>query len=282
MSARNWCYTLNNYTEEEMMSVLHTPCRYHIFGLEVGESGTPHIQGYIEFGKVMRRSACKKLFARAHWEVRMGSREEARDYCKKEGEWEEIGIWDEGGQGARADLQGLMRALRGGTPLIQLMEDSPQVVSNNLRFVDRYIALAERADTKDFRTVEVHALIGDAGTGKTRIVHDLCPDVFTVNAGETFPFDGYNGEKEILIDDFYGGIRYSDILRILDGHQYRVNVKGGYRYAQWTQVFITSNKEPQEWYSVGLTDALKRRISDVTMFCNEEVGNTVPPLEIEI
>lgn len=280
MSGRSWCYTLNNYSFEEQIMIEGIPCRYHVFGYEVGENGTPHIQGYIEFNKVMRLSAVKKLIERAHWEGRRGTRDEASNYCKKDGEFIEVGDYNAGGQGTRNDLRGLVNLVREGHNMLNIIEEIPEVAARNLRFMEKYIQLVEKEDTKAFRQVEVAVLVGDAGTGKSRIVHDLEPDVFTVNTDEAFPFEGYDGESAILIDDFYGGIKYCNLLRILDGHQYRVNVKGGHRYAKWTRIYITSNDKPESWYQRGLTPALARRINHVTTFCNDEAGNTEPLLDI--
>lgn len=108
----------------------------------------------------------------------------------------------------------------------------------------------------------------------------MAPDAFTVNPEDTFPFDGYDGEDAIIIDDFEGQLKYKHLLKILDGHQLRVNVKGGHRYARWTRVFITTNEEASGWYQRGLTPALQRRLTSVTRFCDEEEGNIVPPLPI--
>ena len=84
MAFRNWCYTINNYDEEELKSIADWPdVVYNVMGLEVGEEGTPHIQGYVEMNKKCRLSAMKKLNERAHWERREGKQHEAIDYCKK-------------------------------------------------------------------------------------------------------------------------------------------------------------------------------------------------------
>lgn len=279
MTSRSWVFTINNYTLAELEKLeFGTPCRYMIFGLEEGAQKTPHIQGYIEFDAPKRLSGVAKLLPRAHLEPRRGTRDEARQYCQKDDEWIEVGKWEAGGQGARTDLQGVMQMVKERKKILEIIEEAPITVANNLRFVDRYRELVEKEQTKDFRQVEVHAYVGDAGSGKTRKAHEDDPDIFTVNAGESFPFEGYDGEEAILIDDFYGDIKYHEILRILDGHQYRVNVKGGHRYARWNKVIITSNKVPEQWYQFGMTPALKRRISSVTMFCNEEPGNSVPAL----
>lgn len=277
MSQRSWVFTLNNPTVEETITLENCTCRYLIYGLEVGENNTPHYQGYIEFGKVMRLSACKKLLTRAHWEIRCGTREQARQYSMKDGDYIELGEWELGGQGTRNDLHDMIKLIKKNTPQLEILETLPEVVSRNMRFMEKYTALHEKETTKNFREVEVHVLWGDAGTGKTRKVFEECPDVFTVNSDEAFPFEGYSGETELLIDDFYGGIKYHNLLRILDGYQYRVNIKGSHRYAKWQKIYITSNDKPENWYSRGLTNALARRLTSVTEYRNNEAGNTMPP-----
>lgn len=182
----------------------------------------------------------------------------------KDGAFVEFGNWNDGGHGARTDLNGIMDLIKANLPKLEVMEEAPHVYSKHIRFCTEYRAACEAEFTKDFRNVEVTVYYGPAGSGKTsRVMDETNRDVFTVNAGETFPFDGYDGEESILIDDFYGTLKYGDMLRILDGHQYRVNIKGGLRYAQWTRVFITSNVPPAEWYKTGLTPALARRLNHV-------------------
>lgn len=283
MAARSWCFTLNNYTEEEVFAVADwadkADTRYIIFGFETGaKNGTEHIQGYIELKKPMRLSAMRTTYSqRAHWEARKGSREQARDYCKKEGVWEEYGCWEAGGQGARNDLKTVMDKMKAGASLEDVAYEEPAIVARNLRFFEKVEQWEEAKQTTAWRTVDVEVLYGDAGVGKTRKAVESSESYpFFVNCGEQFPFQGYNGQKTIVLDDFYGQIKYHEILRILDGHQYRVNVKGGHRYARWEKVWITSNKAPHEWYGIGLTPALKRRLNTVTMMRYEEPGNTGP------
>lgn len=95
-------------------------------------------------------------------------------------------------------------------------------------------------------------------------------EYYILDQAERVWFDGYEGEPRLVIDDFYGWIKYGMLLRILDGHQFRGEVKGGHIYGHWTTVIITSNKRPDEWYKDGLTPALARRINEVWEFKNDK------------
>lgn len=280
MTSRSYCFTINNPTDEDIKAITECNCRYIVFGREIGTTNNvPHIQGYIELDKPIRMKACGKLLGgRAHLEKRRGTREQARDYCTKDGNYEIRGDWAAGGQGKRTDIAGIMNQIKEGKKKLEMMEENPEVYSKHMRFINEYVAELEKESTREFRQLETHVLVGKAGSGKTKMAYESDPDIFVVDTTETFPFDGYNGEKTILLDDFYGGMPYSRLLRVLDGYQYRVNVKGGHRYAQWNKIFITSNEEPTQWYKIGLTEALKRRITSVTKFGNEVEGNSIPPL----
>lgn len=91
----NWTFTLNNYTPEDVLAMQNCPHKYLVFGYEVGEKGTPHLQGYIELMKKQRLSYLKKVHSTAHWEIRRGTAKQASDYCKKDGNFYEDGILSE-------------------------------------------------------------------------------------------------------------------------------------------------------------------------------------------
>lgn len=48
MQGHNWCFTVNNYTAEEIVAVKSLEYKYLVIGFEVGEEGTPHLQCYVE------------------------------------------------------------------------------------------------------------------------------------------------------------------------------------------------------------------------------------------
>lgn len=121
-----------------------------------------------------------------------------------------------------------------------------------------------------WRVVEVTVIWGPTGLGKTRWVraqhnpnemYILSPP-YHANARPWF--DGYDGEKVLLIDDMRDWLPLPLLLRLLDGYPISLEVKGAFVPALYTHVYITSNDQPKLWFPA-LTDndiaPLMRRIT---------------------
>lgn len=153
--ARNWCFTLNNYTEDEIQQIesLHpTSASYLCFGKETGKEGTPHLQGYVQLSTKKTLASVKKLIPRAHLEVAKGSPAQNKLYCSKEGDFREYG--SETCKGTRNDLESAKEAIRSGATLKQLREEHSEVMAKYPRFVRDYMA-----DQKDEPEIPNHALL---------------------------------------------------------------------------------------------------------------------------
>ena len=89
IQGKNWCFTLNNPTEIEIEQIEYEKQSFlkWVFGNEIGENGTPHIQGYICFKYKKRLTEVKKIIVRAHWEKRKGTEEQAVQYCMKDSKY---------------------------------------------------------------------------------------------------------------------------------------------------------------------------------------------------
>lgn len=91
-----WSFTINNYVsddgEEETFS--DALCSYLIEAHEVGESGTPHIQGYCQLKTAMTLNQMKAICPTAHFEVARGTPYQNFLYCAKgeqsHAEWHEL------------------------------------------------------------------------------------------------------------------------------------------------------------------------------------------------
>ena len=91
--AKKWCFTLNNYDENDISSIsskFRDVCSVALFAAEVGEQGTPHLQGFCEF-KIKCRPMSHGLTERIHWgddkgKSCKGTTKQNIDYCSKDGD----------------------------------------------------------------------------------------------------------------------------------------------------------------------------------------------------
>lgn len=276
MQRRNWCWTWNN--PGGTRPALPESARYHIYQLERGEAGTEHLQGYVEFKRSIRMSTVKSAYGNnaLHCEPRMGSREQARDYCKKpdtrvDGPFEH-GEWVADGE--RTDVAAFVRAVREGKSDLELLDLQPAAFMRMHRAVDRVRAATLRANSQTFRHVETRVFAGQTGTGKTRSVYEIegYDRVFTKQASMGDWWDGYCGQPVLLLDEFNGSwLRYEQLLNVLDGHPMQMQVKGNFTHAAWVRVYITSNILPEQWYLQGLTPALNRRLTHIYLYHDDYV-----------
>lgn len=239
--------------------------KYIIFGFEEGKNHTPHLQGYVEYENAVGLKRVKRdISERAHVEKRRGTKKQARDYCKKDGNWWEHGEFTT--QGERTDLEEIADSIKEGKPLSLIAEEYPGQFIRYGRGIQNYALTVKKSEK--WRDVEVIVYWGKTGTGKTRkAMAEESVYKLNANTNGTLWFDGYDGEKTLVLDDFYGWIRYGELLTLLDGYPYRCQIKGASTWAAWTKVIITSNKIVEDWYpSINDIAALKRRISRTLQF----------------
>ena len=227
---------------------LNLATRYIVIGREIcPKTQKKHLQGYVYFENPRSFKSVKKLFGNAHIERTKGTPEDNRDYCIKDGDFVEKGELPSPGK--RNDILGLRDAIMKGQTELQIIQDDGlcPVMGRYLKFADRMREIYEREKSKTFREVEVCVLCGPAGTGKTRFVYDTegYESTYTLSQSQKqIWFDGYCADKVLIIDDFYGWIKWSFLLKLLDGHPCRLNKKGATGWACWDKVYITSNKYP--------------------------------------
>lgn len=260
-NSKYWCFTLNNYSDEEEAGIasILDKVNYMVYGREVGECGTRHLQGYMELVNKSRLSGVKKLecLSRSHFEVRRGTSHEASTYCKKDGDVFEYGEISKG-QGARNDLDTVKRHIEEGKSELEIADLH---FGSWCRYRGSFEAYRSLKKAKTSRDVKVTYLWGNAGTGKTRGVFETYSDVWISSDPTLQWFDGYNGEDVVLLDDYRGEANDALILRILDRYPTQVAVKGSFRSWCPTRIFISSNMKYDEMH-LGIQDSFRRRIHD--------------------
>lgn len=278
--SRNFVFTINNYTEGDLEYLIATEKNVFVKGIsyqsETGVGQTPHIQGYIEFTKVFTNNQAERLLGGRAWLAnRKGNRDQAIAYTQKSstfnGDLKFCNLsLNKGGQGCRNDLKALRKSLDDGTALKEISELHFREFLLYNRNIRDYIILHHRP--RDWK-MEVYVFWGDPGTGKTRKVFEYCKGerIFSVSPpnGDTVWWDGYDGETIILIDDFYGWLKWSFLLQLLDRYQFMVPIKGGFKCFMSKRIYFTSNVHPDHWYNYSekiRKDALFRRITKITEF----------------
>lgn len=116
--ARSVCFTLNNPEDGEVVITALQSCtwvKYGIVGREVGESGTPHLQGYLN---LVKRTSLKKITKMLtevcgkapHTETCKGTPAQNIEYCSKDKNFTEWG--DRPKMGARTDIANFLDAFK--------------------------------------------------------------------------------------------------------------------------------------------------------------------------
>lgn len=130
--------------------------------------------------------------------------------------------------------------------------------------------------------IQVHVYWGVTGSGKTfkafKDASEHPGDVYR-KSSTTKWWDGYNGEPNIIIDEFDGhSIGITHLLQWLDPYPMSVEIKGAAIPLAGCNWWITSNINPLDWYPDANTEhraALRRRLQNVHHFANtwEQIRN---------
>lgn len=292
---RNCCITWNNPPLPKIgpFSQLPDQITYLVWSLECGAKGTEHWQMYAEFKNPITVAAIKKLFGndKIHVEKRRGTAAQAAAYCKKLDETHLSGPWELGELSHQGqDLTAKMEKQAQNEVLLDLKKGFTNVKDvpvDMLRSCPQGIKMAlTLAPPVRRQGVAVYYIEGATGIGKTFGIFKRFPDAYRpLAAGDKLWFDGYCGEKTLLLDELRGNIKLSYLLQLLDPYPLKVEIKGGTVNAEWTRVFITTNTPPERWYPRISTEdprtfaALLRRIGQEPRSPNYIVAKSSGSLE---
>lgn len=257
--AKRWCFTLNNPKEEDTID--SDLCDYMIVGDEVGDSGTRHFQGYVCFKKQCRLSALKKLLPLAHWEIAKGSPQQNKDYCSKDGLFQEFGLLPAAqlaaANGKRKADYDLAISLAKKQKLYEI--DSGLLIRHmsSLKQIQR--DFPPKLD--DNSTLCGYWFVGKPGTGKSRAARWLFPDAYPKPCNKWW--DGYQNQPYVLIDDFdqHHKVLGHHLKIWADHYPYMAEQKGNSIMIRPEIILITSNYSIEEIFyeDQNLQQAIKRR-----------------------
>lgn len=243
--SRDYCFT--SWT---LPKPLYADLRYIVYGCETCPStGKEHYQGFATFKRTHRMPAAKRIIGggdETHLEVRHGTRLEASEYCKKDGDFTEWGSLEV------LTVKDILTNLRPK----EIAKEYPELFCRYSRGIYKLDSLDHG---KKWRDIKVTWLWGEPGCGKTRLVMEK-DDVFKLD----YPYkwwDGYDKESILLLDDFRFETKIDTeyLLNLLDGYRMRLETKGSHCWAHWSEVYVTSNYPPPLEQIYGL----RRRIHEI-------------------
>lgn len=144
--------------------------------------------------------------SRVHLEIRRGSSRQAADYCRKDGEVFEVG--EISAQGNRTDLTELKESIESGN--LDVIETHFELYCRYKNGID---ALLDKQYLKKKRTTMTvgYWFYGPTGTGKSHRAFEMAGEDVYVWTDDNGWWDGYRGQKTVIINDFRGSIKYNEL-----------------------------------------------------------------------
>ena len=247
--SRGWCFTINNYTELHVDIVyaqqFEPDCTYIVCGREVGESGTPHLQGFIYHKNKKSFAQMRDVCPSAHWEPMKGTALQASQYCKKDGDF-----WEHGSIPMSQEKKGEAGAEWWKQQVEHVAarrydEVDPQCLIQNFSGLHKAASVMFPPVLED--TEETHLwYYGDAGTGKSRKARGDNPGAYLKMCNKWW--DGYTNQDVVLIEDFDKDHHVlCHHLKIWgDRYPFPAEIKGGKIDIRPRKIIVTSNYHPNE------------------------------------
>jgi len=264
---RNWTFTLNNYADLDLKVLQYMDCRYLVYGKEIAPTtGTPHLQGYVEFKNPRYLTALRKLHGnRAHWAPAKGDAAANFVYDTKDQDYYERGT--PAAQGTRNDLKQVVSMIQAGASLKEIYLAG--LGYQACRHAEKILQVLE--PPRPLGPVKVFWAHGPPGIGKTHMPDLVCKTLGGKKLDSIRFAQGYDRHPIICVDD----IRptddccrsYVNLLHFMDRYEHQVEVKFGSRQLCAHTIFITSPLPPADFSYAYNSDEnpeqLTRRITQV-------------------
>lgn len=280
--AKNWCFTTfqDSYPAFKEAQMRYLVCQRE----KCPETGKEHYQGFVSFKEQKTLPQCKELLAdaTAHCEPSRNVRG-AIDYCKKletrvAGPWEFGRISDVLVRGHRSDLDDIKAMLDEKKPELEIAKSH---FSQWCQYRRSFAAYRELLAVPRCRKTRVICLYGPTAVGKSRWAANWDKNSFWMSRfnGNNIWWDGYNGQRTVVLDEYYGWLKYDYFLRLCDRYEFRIEWKGTVMQFTSDNIVITSNVHPDEWYRCIVDPpAYKRRFDHIFhVTCEEELPGMLTP-----
>ena len=264
---RNFTITYNNYPSTDLLDKY--VCKYMVYGREVGESGTPHLQGFTSFVNARSLASVIKSLPGCHIEAARDALK-AAEYCKKDGDFVERGI---------APLAPKEAALKGIAERWELakagkFEELEPIHLKQYQYIhSKYTVVEDRVGLNNIW------IQGKSGCGKSRYVRDSYQLFYSKPMSKWW--DGYDGEEVVLIDDFdpsHGKFLAYHLKIWADHYSFNAEVKGGMLKIRPKTIIVTSQYPIHACFeSAEDIEAITRRFTVVDMFVHSQYASMFNP-----
>ena len=260
--SKYWLFTINNYTEAD--SPDPDLFDYIILAHEVGEEGTPHIQGYCSFKTRKRRTGASKVFPRAYLKVPNGTHEQNITYCKKDGDFIERGV---------APVSRTVHAKnRWGEYYLAAKEHRMDDIPDGILFRNYHCVKRIMQDNPiqplPLKKRHNYWVVAPSFHGKSTYVRKRWPNLYDKAPNKWWV--GYKFEENILLDDF--GPKQCYYLgwymkRWCDEASFPIETKGGGSQIRPKRIIVTSQYTIEQcfYYDELVCEAITNRFDVIEL-----------------
>lgn len=244
--AKTWDITINNYTKLDIDFLYNLECKKKKISEEVGDQGTPHLQGRMTFKRAYRLTQLKKLHKRAHWEITKCP--EDFNYIMKV-DSKLIIDEDTSQQGKRVDLKEIQNRIFSGETVDELTLENPMLFHQYGRTLNKLEDLYNRSKKRTNMT-QCDWYVGPTGVGKSHLAFEnYNEETHFLWTNDNGWWDGYKGQKIVILNDYRGEIPYNTLLQLIDKWPMKVRRRNMEPTPFISEkIIITSSLNPSEIY----------------------------------
>lgn len=145
--------------------------------------------------------------------------------------------------GKRNDLLDIKKLVDDGAPLVDIWDAHYGSMIRYHRSVKEYKRI--KTPKRDW-IPRVIIIIGPSGVGKSRLARQMAPNAYWKSAGKWW--DDYDGQSDIVWDEFRGAYPFGELLRVLDSTPLTLETKGSSCQFVGDLIIFTTNFHPSQWY----------------------------------
>lgn len=196
-----------------------------------------------------------------------GKQHKGKNYSDTFEEWGEM-PWER--QGKSKDVDKIYSMIKDGASNLEIVDAVPSGMLNLEKIERTRSMLRDSAFADSWRDLTVTYIFGASGVGKTRSVMDQYGyrNCYRVTDYK-HPFDTYDGQDVLVLEEYRSQFKIADILNYLDGYPLLLPCRYFNRQACFTKVFLITNIPLEDQYRTVSEDsrsAFCRRIHKVVQY----------------